>query len=185
MAGEKKRLLWDANLIQAGMKEQVKTAVWWEANSWNRTVNYACFSLALSLQSESCFGWAKAKAKKKKKRKRKRKRTLGGDNLFTSAAVTKAFSRISEFHCNRPPWEKQRSFHPQWINMKSFAKSDGLEITTSRECLNNVHGKFMQVIEGLYSELSVSAGLDNWILWRGIACLKHVVSLCENHANSI
>ena len=47
----------------------------------------------------------------------------------------------------------------QAINIKSFTKSDGLKITTSQEHLNNIHNEFMQVVEGIYSELSFSVGL--------------------------
>lgn len=84
----------------------------------DRTVNYAGYSPASSLQSERCFSSAKSDRKEK---------TLEGDNLFTSAAFPTAFLLYFPFFSSviSPPERKAVMTQSAVINIKSFSKSKG------------------------------------------------------------
>lgn len=56
------------------------------------------------------------------------------------------------------------------INMRSFTVIIGIKLTTSQECFNNIHNKFMEVAEGIYSQLSFNVGL----VYIGFFHMSHV-----------
>ena len=141
-----------------------KTAVWWVANSWNRTVNYACFGLALSLQSERCFSSAE------KEKKQKGEDTRGRQFVHICSLLHQPSSGFWIFAVMGPPEHgTDRSIHSDQYEI--IHKIRRIKLTSSQECLNNIHDKFMGVIEGIYSEFSFRLGLIY------IGCF-HICSAC-------